>query len=163
MKTSLLNLVLLALLVTTSCKKKKETNGAAPEEVQKNLVKQDIIVEYTPIYLSPKAKPIIIKWTEYIGVQNKVYELKNTNTVRLKKQLNELEILMVKLIDSEYPKQLETHLFERKLDLLSESVTELKFSLERKPMTIDYIKRGIFKILIDFKASKNQINAIYGG
>ena len=162
MKNFLLNLTVL-LLLATSCKKKQETAPITQEKVVEAVVKQDINIEYTPVYLSPKARPIVVAWTEYIAVQNKVYELKNTDTVKLEKQLNDLESLMTKLLNSETPEKLQTHLFERKLDLLSESITDLKVLLGKETTKLEDIKRGVNKIMQGYAASKNQINAIYGG
>jgi hypothetical protein len=163
MKTLLLNLTLLALLLATSCKKKQESAPFTQEQIAVSIIKQDINIDYTPIYLSPKARPIVVAWEEYIAVQNKVYELKNTDTVKLDKQLNDLEDLMLKLINSQTPAKLQTHLFERKLDLLSESVTDLRVVLRKESTSIQDIKKGIYKIMQRYAASKNQINAIYGG
>ncbi|WP_339894644.1 hypothetical protein [uncultured Algibacter sp.] len=163
MKTLLLNLALLILLVAVSCKKKQETKPVTHEEITESIVKQDISIEYTPIYLSPKARPIVVAWKEYIDVQNKVYELKNTDTVKLEKQLNDLDDLMMKLLNSETPAKLQSHLFERKLDLLGESVTDLKVLLGKESTQLEDIKKGVYKILQGYGVSKNQINAIYGG
>jgi len=163
MKTLLLNLALVVLLVSTSCKDKKETAPLTKQEVVEAVVKQAINIEYTPIYLSPKSRPIVVAWTEYLAVQNKVYELKNTDTIKLEKQLNDLDDLMTKLLNSKTPEKLQTHLFERKLDLLSESVTELRSLLGKETTQLDDIKKGVYKIMQGYGASKNQINAIYGG
>lgn len=162
MKTLLLKLSLILLLVT-SCKNKQESTPVTKEEVVEAVLKQDINIEYTPIYLSPKARPIVVAWKEYIAVQNKIYELKNTDTAKLEKQLNDLDHLMTKLLNSETPAKLQTHLFERKLDLLSEYVTDLRVSLGKETTKLEDIKKGVSKIMQGYGASKNQINAIYGG
>ncbi|WP_298492540.1 hypothetical protein, partial [uncultured Algibacter sp.] len=154
---------IVVLLVATSCKKKQESTPVTKQEVVEAVVKQDINVEYTPVYLSPKARPVVVAWKEYIDVQNKVYELKNTDTAKLEKQLNDLEGLMTKLLNSETPAKLQTHLFERKLDLLSESVTDLRVLLGKETTKLEDIKKGVSKIMQGYGSSKNQINAIYGG
>lgn len=163
MKTLLLNLAIVVLLVATSCKKKQESKPVIKQEVVEAVVKQDINVEYTPVYLSPKARPVVVAWKEYINVQNKIYELKKTNTAKLEKQLQDLETLMTKLLNSKFPEKLQTHLFERKLDLLSESVTDLRVLLGKETTKLEYIKKGVSKIMQGYTTSKNQINAIYGG
>ena len=163
MKTLLLHLALLVLLVATSCKKKQENLPVNQQRIVEKVLKETINIEYTSIYLSPKARPIVIAWTEYIAVQNKVYEHKNTDTVKLEKQLNDLDELMTKLLNSQTPPKLQTHLFERKLDLLSESVTDLRALLGKESTQLEDIKKGVNIIMQRFGASKNQINAIYGG
>lgn len=162
MKTLLLNLAILLLVVTTSCKDKKETAPVTQKDVIESVVKQDINVEYSPVYLSPKARPVVVAWKEYIDVQNKVYELKNTDTAKLGKQLNDLEGLMTKLLNSDTPAKLQTPVFEIKLDLLSESVTDLRVLLGKETTKLEDIKKGVSKIMQGYGASKNQINAIYG-
>tara|TARA_R110002033_G_scaffold133508_1_gene173548 strand:+ start:8658 stop:9149 length:492 start_codon:yes stop_codon:yes gene_type:complete len=163
MRALILNIALLILVTVTSCKKNVGTNPINQDATTKNIVKADINIEYNPIYLSPKARPIIVNWKEYIDVQNKIYELKNTDTVRLNKQLDELDELITKLLNSQFPRELQTHLFERKLDVLGESVTDLRILLGKENTSINYIKKGVLNIMQHYGASKNQINAIYGG
>jgi peptidoglycan hydrolase CwlO-like protein len=163
MRTLLLNIALLILVTATSCKKNVETNPLNQDTTTKNIVKADINIEYTTIYLSPKARPIIVNWKEYIDVQNKIYDLKNTDTVKLNKQLDELDELITKLLNSQFPRELQTHLFERKLDLLGEAVTNLRNLLVKENTSFDDVKKGVFNIIQLYGASKNQINAIYGG
>jgi hypothetical protein len=118
MKTLLLNLALLVLTVATSCKKKQGNLPVNQEKIIEKVLKEAINIEYASIYLSPKARSIVIDWTEYIAVQNKIYELKNTYTVKLKKQLNDLESLMTKLLNSKFPEKLKSNLsFEKILSI----------------------------------------------
>ncbi|HLV14590.1 MAG TPA: hypothetical protein VKY41_05370 [Xanthomarina sp.] len=163
MKNIFLNIFLITFVLFTSCKDKTKTipiNGSSTSEV---ILKQEINIDYAPIYLSPKAKPIISNWKEYIDVQKKVYDLKNTDTVKLNEQLDELDDLISKLLNSQFPTKLQTHLFERKLYLLGESVSDLRNLLGKENISIDDIKKRVFKIIEDYSSSKNQINAIYGG
>jgi len=163
MKNIFLNIFLITFVLFTSCKDKTKTipiNGSSTSEV---ILKQEINIDYAPIYLSPKAKPIISNWKEYIDVQRKVYDLKNTDTVKLNEQLDELDDLISKLLNSQFPTKLQTHLFERKLYLLGESVSDLRNLLGKENISIDDIKKRVFKIIEDYSSSKNQINAIYGG
>ena len=158
MRILLLNIVIL-LLASIGCKSEKESKLNEIPHTEK----VEINIEYSSIYLSPKAKPIIDNWEAYIDLQNKVYELKNTDTLKLKKQLEHLEILIDELLASDIPEKLKTHLFERKIELLKKSVIDLKILLSNEIFFTKDIEKGVHKILRNYAASKNQINAIYGG
>lgn len=163
MRILFLRFALLITVTVISCKDNVKSDPLTQSTTTESVEKRDIIIELNPIYLSPKAKPIIANWKEYIDVQNKVYELKNTNTIKLNKQVDELDKLILKLLNSTFPQKLETHLFERKIYLLDESVTELRSLLNKENISFDDIERLVLKILNNYDASKNQINAIYGG
>lgn len=163
MKNIYLNIFLITLMTLISCKDKTKTNFINGSTTNEVILKEEINIEYAPIYLSPKAKPIVANWKEYIDVQKKVYDLKNTDTVKLNKQLDDLDDLISKLLNSQFPAELQTHLFERKLFLLDESVTDLRNLLSKENTSIDDIKKRVFRIIQNYSSSKNQINAIYGG
>ena len=162
MKTSSLFIVLLLLFVYTSCKKQiTSPSNKQIENITKPITKQDINVSYTITYFSPKAKHIGKSWKEYIDLQNKIYELRKTNTIRIIKQLEELNRLFTILIDSEFPEKLKTFKFERKLDAVESSILDLQNFLENDNIPAEDIEKYVYKILQKYEASKNHINSTY--
>lgn len=146
----------LVFFVLFSCKETQKKSNAT------NIVpvtKTDLLVEYSPVYFSENVKSDIKGWNEFILFQNKIYELKNTNTVRLQSQLNDLDALVSNLYTVSTPKKLQEFSFENKVRLLEIAIIEFNQSIEN--LSVEEKKAGISTIFQVFNSLKNQINALY--
>lgn len=126
-----------------------------------NNIDQPININYKHTYLSKTSRPNIVSWKEYIGFQNKMLEMQNSSTNKIKYQVKELENQYFLVLNSRFPDKLINPRFKEKLDELLESIKYVKNNIKTQNNSVNDLEKMIKSIMNSFDATKTEINFLY--
>lgn len=151
-----------ALIFCIACGNKKKENKIVetPKKIKVIDKDADITIAYQATYLNPQSKPDVLQWKPYLDLQSKIYQLKKTNTKKLKQQLDDIDKAIVAVKQSNIPKPLQTASFHDKILFLEDLNLNALDSLE-EDISIEQLSKNLLAVMNAYKATKNEIRNIY--